>query len=387
MEIVFLSASLMIFLITCLSAADLFFGIRGMRRLSEVDPLKDREQPLVSVIIPACNEEEHIEQTIRAQLRQDYPHLEIIAINDRSSDATGAILEKLGKQYESLKILHIDDLPQGWMGKPHALQLGADAANGHYLLFTDGDILMDSTTIARAVEHMENEDLDHIALVFRNISPGWLLNSLILDSSAALLQLFRPWRARKKNSKNFIGVGAFNMVRKQVYHAVGGHKPIRMHPIDDIMLGKNIKRDGYHQEGLLGMDLVTVPWYSDIRAMVNGLMKNAMATINYRYFMLIPLLFGMVMLTIVPFWATIFLDGYSRLFFMGAILVRITAFYYGTRLLEISPWCAPGTIITPYLSVYIVLRAAWYNYRDKGIIWRGTHYSLADLKKNEPLWP
>jgi glycosyltransferase involved in cell wall biosynthesis len=387
MEIVLLSAAMLIFSITCISAADLFFGVRGMRKLSNVKPLNGPEQPLVSVILPACNEEEHIEQAIRSQLDQDYRHLEIIAVNDRSTDSTGAILEKLKEKYESLKVIHVDSLPRGWMGKAHALQLGAESADGRYLLFTDGDVSMDHSTLSRAVGYMHGGDLDHISLIFRNVSSGLLLNSLILDSGAGLLQLFRPWRARIKTSKNFIGVGAFNMVKREVYRAVGGHRSPRMHPIDDIMLGKIIKRGGYSQECLLGTDLVTVPWYADIGDMVNGLMKNAMAVINYRYSMLLPLLCVMILLNIVPFWAMIFSDGFTQLLFFAVMAIKMITFYCGTRLLNISPWCAPATIITPYISIFIVLRAAWLTYRNKGIYWRGTHYSLEELRKNEPLLP
>src|SRR6056297_2755687 len=107
MDIFFLVAAIVIFSITSLSAIDLFFGIRGMRRLSDIEPWQDGEQPLVSVIIPACNEEERIEQTVRAQLCQEYQSLEILAINDRSSDDTGAILEELGKEYETLRVVHV----------------------------------------------------------------------------------------------------------------------------------------------------------------------------------------------------------------------------------------------------------------------------------------
>jgi hypothetical protein len=193
--------------------------------------------------------------------------------------------------------------------------------------------------------------------------------------------------ARQQKSSSFIGVGAFNMVKRKSYFGVGGHESIRMHPIDDIMLGKIIKRAGCRQDCLLGMDLVTVPWYDNLGAMIDGLMKNVLAIINYRVVLLPLLLIGMVVLNILPLWGALLDDGYSRLVWQTVVLIKLGAFYCGTRLLGISGWCAPGTLVTPYISLYIAMRAAWLNYTEHGINWRGTHYSLDELRKNEPILP
>ncbi len=384
---VLISFAVMIFLATALAACDLVYGVRRMKKLSSVAPATGRYGPLVSVIVPACNEQEHIGRTIAALLQQSYHNLEILAVNDRSTDKTGALLEELQKRDARLTVLHINDLPTGWMGKAHALQTAASRAAGDYLLFTDGDVVLDSSTIARAVSHMSEQNRDHITLLFQNSTTGWLLNSYILEAGSGLLQLFRPWRAVDKTSLSFIGVGAFNLVKRTTYLAVGGHMSIRMHPVDDIMLGKIIKRHGYAQECLLGTDLVTVPWYAGIADMVNGLMKNAMAVINYRFALLIPLLAVMVLFTIIPFWAMIFSDGVARYCFGGAVIIRILLFFFGAGLINISAWCAPVALITPYITCYIMVRAAWLNFRERGIYWRGTHYSLTELRRNEPLLP
>ncbi len=381
------SIAVMVFLVTVLAACDLVYGLRRMKKLSSVAPSTGRDGPLVSVIVPACNEEEHIGRTIESLLQQSYHNLEILAVNDRSTDATGSLLDELQQKHARLTVLHINDLPAGWMGKANALQTAASRAAGDYLLFTDGDVAMDPSTIARAVSHMTKQHRDHITLLFQNSTTGLLLNSFILEAGSGLLQLFRPWRAVARTARNFIGVGAFNLVKKTTYIAIGGHMSIRMHPVDDIMLGKIIKRRGYAQECLLGTDLVTVPWYTGIGDMVNGLMKNAMAVINYRFALLVPLLAAMVLYTIIPFWALFFTEGVARYCFGGAVVVRMVLFFFGAGLINISPWCAPVAVITPYISVFIVVRAAWLNSRDHGIYWRGTHYSLTELRQNEPLLP
>jgi glycosyltransferase involved in cell wall biosynthesis len=387
MNLLILSSAVLVLLVTAISALDLFFGIRSMTRLKHISPFAKGRKPRISIIVPACNEEKNIQRAILSQLQQEYDNLEVIAINDRSTDSTGIILDTLESEHENLKVRHIQDLPEGWMGKANAMQQGALLADGEYLLFTDADIIMEESTLARAAQYMKDKSLDHLALIFKNISPGWLLNSLILESGAGLIQLFRPWRARKPKAPNFIGVGAFNMVKKETYFAVGGHEHIRMHPIDDIMLGKIIKRSGYRQECLLGIDLVAVPWYGSVGQMVDGLMKNVLAIINYRFGLLIPLLIGMIFLNILPFWAMLFTEGYTQWIWSVIVFIKLGSFYYGTRLLEITSWCTVGTLLTPYISLYIVLRAAWLNYREHGIYWRGTHYSIEKLRANEPILP
>lgn len=373
-----------IFLIVLLSLIDLGRGLRSMTKLSEIPPIADDAGRRVSVIVAACNEAAHIEPAILTLLRQDYPHLEIIAVNDRSVDDTGLILEKLRQQHpEKLQVIHVENLPPGWMGKNHALKSGAEHARGEYLLFTDADIHMEKSTISRAVGYLRRERLDHISLIFRNVSPGILLNSLILDAGTGLLQCFRPWRARSGSPRYYMGVGGFNMVRRSVYDRIGGFAAIKMHPVDDIMLGKIIKRGGYRQECLLGQDLVSVSWYGSVGQMIDGLIKNVLAVIHYRFFLVPALLAVLFLLHILPLWGLVFFSGIARLLFGLALLMKMTASYLGTRMLGISPWCALGTLISPYLIFYIYVKATWRNARDNGIYWRGTHYSLAELRRND----
>lgn len=373
--------------VTIVAALDLLLGVTSMKNLSEIKELQGSGQLRVSIIVPACNEEENIGHAMQSLLQQDYPNIEIIAINDRSTDGTGEILDNLAKTAPQLRVIHIQDLPKGWMGKPHALQQGAAAASGDYLLFTDADIVMEHTTIARALSYVEKEKIDHLCLIFRNSSPGWLLNSLILESGAGLIQLLRPWRARKSKAREYVGVGAFNMVRKDVYDKIGGHRRIPMHPIDDIMLGKLVKKAGYKQDCLLGYDLVSVPWYASVSQMVNGLQKNVLAIINYRFSLVPLLLVSIIIFNILPYWGAFLSSGISQALFLVVIAIKLSAFVVGTRMLRIPTSCALGTIFSPYISCYIILKAALCNFKDQGIYWRGTHYSLEELRKNEPLLP
>ncbi len=380
-----LSIAVVILLLHALSALDVIFGVRSMTNIKDLPPVKESKGPLVSVIIPACDEEEQIETAVSALLRQSYSNLEIIAVNDRSSDDTGLILDRLENQNHSLSVIHICELPVGWLGKTHAMHVGAAKASGSYLLFTDGDVTMAPTTISRAVQRMQTHSLDHLTLLFKNSSTNWLLNCLILDAGIGLIQLLRVWRAKDTTSRHFVGVGAFNMVSRKMYRGVGGHESFKTHPIDDIMLGKVIKRNGGTQECLLGHDMVTLPWYESVPDMVHGLMKNCLGVINYRFMLLPLLIFAMLSLHVAPLWGVLIFDGATRVVFAMILMLKMLPAILGARLLGLNGWCSLGTLISPYILVYIVHKAAWRIWRDGGIYWRSTFYPISYLKDNESI--
>ena len=162
-------------------------------------------------------EEKNIEVALKSLVTQNYKNLEIIVVNDRSTDETASILERLAPEYSNITISNISELPLGWVGKNHALYNGAKQAKGEYLLFTDADIVMDSTAIQRAVYHMQQNKLDHIAVMPEIKMPGFILNLLCVAFYAYFGLLFKPWKVKSLKSKRSIGLGAFNMMRRQAY--------------------------------------------------------------------------------------------------------------------------------------------------------------------------
>ena len=368
-----------------ISSVTIAIGIRKMEKLADMAIDHETAGPLVSIVVPACNEEDNIEKSILSFLSQDYANLEIVVVNDRSTDNTAEILNKL-KNLSPLLIVHkINDLAEGWMGKSHALSVGAALASGKYLVFTDADVVLEKTTISRAVSYMTTKQLDNLTLLFKNITPGWLLNSLILDSSLGLLFFFRPWLAKKKGSSCFVGIGAFNMMKRSVYQKVGGHKEIKMHPIDDMMLGKTIKEHGFFQDCLLAYEFVSIPWYDSVGAMVNGLEKNLFAVVHYRVVLIPLLLLAIIVASILPVWGAILGDKNVQMICFLAVAIRLATFYTALHLQGLPGWYFPGFIVTPYISCYIILKSAFVTMKRGGILWRGQHYALADLKKTRPL--
>lgn len=376
---------MLIFFVVALGAVFLAQGMKKMGRLTEI-PVDTALSPKVSIVIPVCNEEENIEATIRSLVNQEYSNLEIIIVNDRSTDGTAAILCRLQQQYPQLQVEEIERLPKGWMGKHNALQTGAHRASGDYIIFTDGDVQLEKTVIGRGVSHMEKRAVDHLSLIFTNMTPGWLLNCFILDAGMGLLLLFRPWKAKEPLSSSFMGVGAFNMVRKTVYETIEGHQSIKMHPVDDLVLGKIVKEKGYCQDCLLGEGLVTVPWYDSMREMSNGLLKNIFAVVHYRILCIPVMVAAVAAVAILPFWALLFGGLAVKVFSLLTIGVRTLLFYYALQAVKLPWFYLPGLVITPYLSCYIIVKAAWLTVVHKGIFWRGQYYQLSEIKASKPLF-
>jgi glycosyltransferase involved in cell wall biosynthesis len=384
MTILLLLAAL-ILLFNLYATLEIILGTKKLRSLKNIEPLSQQEQPKVSVIIPACNEQDTIQPALRSMLSLEYKHLEIIVINDRSTDHTGEVLRKIQKDYPELQIIEITELPEGWLGKNHALHQGAMVAKGEYFLFTDADILFAKSTLSRAMSLMVNEQKDHLVLIFKNIAKGWLLNAMMLDAAGGLFFLFKPWKVSDSKSKHFIGAGAFNLVKKSVYQEIGGHDPIKMHPIDDVMLGKIIKKKGYRQECLSGYDFLQVHWYESPRKMINGLMKNIFALYNFRVTYALAAVLIICVMTILPVWGAFFAAGLAQLFFALSALIRLASCTYGALYSGTTLGTIPFSLLTPYINIYIILKGVLTTLGNKGIDWRGTHYPLDRLKKNQPI--
>ncbi|MHB8810882.1 MAG: glycosyltransferase family 2 protein [Desulfobulbaceae bacterium] len=385
MKLLLFSLTATVFLCNLYAMAVVILGARRMRSLAAIPPLAAEQQPRVSVIVPACNEEQTIEPALRTMLALDYTPLELIVVNDRSTDRTGEVLARLQEEHPRLRVHEITALPAGWLGKTHALHQGAQMAAGDYLLFTDADIHFEKTTLARAMTLMVDEGLDHLSLIFRNIARGFLLNAMMTDAGGGLFLLFRPWLARDPQRQNFMGVGAFNLVRRSAYLAVGGHAPVRMHPIDDIMLGKVLKQAGCRQDCLNGYDFLQVRWYASPGEMIRGLMKNIFALFAFRVPLALTAVLLAGLLTVFPPWGVLLLSGWPRLLCLLTVAVRLSSFAWGLHLTGSSCGTVPFALLTPYLNIYIILRGMLTTLARDGIDWRGTHYPLAQLRQNPPI--
>lgn len=363
-------------------AVDVFIGSRKLRFLRDVPTTLPERPPRVSLIAAARNEERNIAAAVRSLLKLDYPELELILVNDRSEDHTGAILDELAREDGRLHVLHVAELPPGWLGKNHALWLGSRQARGELLLFTDADVLMHPDVLRRAVHLLENEGLDHLAATPEARMPKLLLNLFMAAFGFVFGVFTRPWKARDPKSPRHIGIGAFNLVRAAAYARVGGHRTIALRPDDDLKLGKILKKAGYRQDLAYGTGLLQVEWYESVGQLIRGLEKNVYAGTDYRLWLALGGVVFQLVGGVWPYLALFVTEGPTRLIYLAVVLLLSLLIADSARFHGFSPWYAAGFPLTSTLFAYIVLRTVILNHRQGGITWRGTFYPLDQLRAN-----
>jgi cellulose synthase/poly-beta-1,6-N-acetylglucosamine synthase-like glycosyltransferase len=365
-----------------LVALDVVTGNRSVRSLRDVPVTLPPGAPLVSVITAARNEERNIREALGSLLALDYPNVELIVVNDRSEDGTGAILAQMAAAAPRLKVVQVTDLPAGWLGKNHALWSGASRASGELLLFTDADIVMEPTVLSRAVRFFRENRLDHLAVTPRLTMPGTFLSMFGLSFVLFFSVFARPWKARDLGSRCHIGIGAFNLVRGEAYLAVGGHETIRLRPDDDMKLGKILKKGGYSADVAYGPEFLSVEWYSSVGEAIRGLEKNAFAGCDYRVsLVLLGIIFNLLG-SVFPYVAIFVTTGATRLIYGGVVMLLTLLLADCARFHGARPWHAIGFAPSAALFCWIILRTTFLNLMQGGITWRGTFYPLKELKGN-----
>lgn len=362
-------------------AQDVFRGNRRMKRLATLSAPAPSAWPRVSIVIAARNEAHTLPHALPTILALDYPDFEVIAVNDRSEDRTGDVLDQLAAANQRLKVIHVTELPEGWIGKNHALAEGATHATGDWILFTDADIHFTPGTLQRAVAYARAQTLDHLAAVPRLTERGPWLGICVNAFSVAYTCGIRPWRIPDPRSRAHGGVGAFNLVRTSTYRKLGGHVPIHLRPDDDIKLGKLMKSGGF-SELVLGDGAISVEWYANVNEMIHGLTKNSYAATDYRWWA--PPL-GVIMTAggyLWPLVAWAFVSGPAQGCYLGAVAVMLFVGCDQTRFGGGRWWY--GLFLPFGMAVvgYVVLRSMIVAHWTGGITWRGTFYPLEQLKGN-----
>lgn len=359
----------------------LIAGFRRVPCLADVEPLTDAECPRLSIIVPACNEAETVEPAMRSLLRVDYPGLEIIAVEDRSTDATGEILNRLASEDQRLRVLHLRELPAGWLGKNNALHQGAAIARGEWLLFTDADVVYAPDSLRRAVALAQGGDWDHLVAYPQMVAEGFWERAFISFFMVIFNIRFRTWDAARKNSKGYVGVGAFNMVRASVYRQLGGHVRLKMDVADDVHLGKLIKLSGYRQCLAEARERIRVRWAFGLRGVIHVLTKNAFAGHDYSWLLIARSVVGLGLVAVWP-WLGVFIGPWPTRLLCGAVLaamIGLQAFFArrgGAATVYALAWP-----LAALLFLYISIRSGVLTERQQGVYWRGTFYPLAELRR------
>lgn len=273
------------------------------------------------------------------------------------------------------------------MGKPHAMALAAEGSASEWLLFTDGDVIFDPRTIRLAIQYAERSRGDHMVLYPTLILRGMAEKMLIGFFQSVSALAGRPWKiADPSATRDYIGVGAFNLIRRNVYEALGGYSNLRMEVLEDMRLGFLVKREGYAQRVAFGKDLVRIRWAESAWGILGNLTKNMYSTFRFRSAFLLAACAGMLLLGLTPFVA---------LFFPGPAQWAGVATLTALLLLNLRYW--PLTKIAPiYLALLPVatllfvgtlLRSMILVLWRGGVLWRGTFYPLKELRRQAgPLW-
>src|SRR5437868_8083236 len=275
-------------------------------------PATPNGEPRVSIVVPARNEEEHIRETLVQLLALDYSNYEIIVVNDRSTDRTGQIMDEVAASPQAhglLKVIHISELPSGWLGKTHAMWTACQQASGEWLLFTDADVLFKPDSLRRAVAYAEAERADHVVLFPRMIMKRAGEKMMIAFFQALFVFGHRPWKVADPKARDHMGVGAFNMVRRTPYETVGTYERLRFEVVDDMKLGKVIKEAGFRQRVVLG-NLIEIRWAHGARGVVNNLTKNFFAVMSFQAWRAIGGSIAVAVLNLPPFLGVLFAPGW-----------------------------------------------------------------------------
>lgn len=353
-----------------------------IKRLKDVLPLADG-LPSVSLVAAARNEERNIERAVRSLVTLDYPGLEITLVNDRSTDRTGEILDRLAREFPQLHVVHLTQLPAGWLGKNHALHYGALQSHGEWLLFTDADVVFEPTTLRRALAYATAHQIDHLAATPDCHMPSWLLTSFAVTFAMYFSLYVRIWAVRNPRRSAHIGIGAFNLMRASVYRALSGHEAIRMRPDDDLKLGKIVKLGGYRQDVVHGTGMIGVEWYASVGETVRGLEKNAFSGTDYRVGLTAASSAISLAFNAWPFLGVFVASPPAQWLYAAVCATLLFGAWKSARGMN-APWSvALGFPLAVLLLVYIQWRTMLLNYYQDGIRWRDTHYSLAELKANK----
>ena len=345
------------------------------------DPAPETRLPTLSILVPACNEAATIEPAMKSLLALDYPCLEIVAVDDRSTDETGRILDRLAARNPRLRVVHLTTLPEGWLGKNHALQVAGEEATGDWLLFTDADVVYKRSALRRSVAYAEAHGIDHLAVSPHCESHGFWERLFLSYFSLMYSFRFRIWEVEDPRKSAYVGFGAFNLVRTTAYQRIGAHHALAMETVDDMKLGKLLKRSGARAAVLQGPDLLSVRWMIGLRGVINGLTKNAFAAYEFSPVRACGGVLGLLFSTLFPFVALCALSGPARWMSLGAVFAMLTGASAMRRTSGAN--FAFGLVypLAALLLAYIILRSAWRTYRQGGIVWRGAHYSLEELRK------
>lgn len=357
-------------------------GLRFERQgklLKRLD-LSQREESSVTVVIAALNEADTIEPCLQSLQNQTLHSIEVILINDRSTDTTGKIMQKYCDSNSSWKYVEVETLPDGWLGKTHALHQGAAISESKYLLFTDADVLFAEDCIERAVKLADDENIAHLSLGPRFIAQSKLLQAMLLYFGILILRLLKPSKMHKRKN-SYVGVGAFNLVKRKDYDELGGHKSLRLCVLDDIMLAKMFSKAGLKQKFVEAKEYLSIAWYSSVRKMIHGLQKNSFAALRYSWLKLLAIYIFNLSVHTIPYFLLFIVEGQAQLLLAAGLTSTHLLFALSAIKLGYSPLLSLLYAPAGLLLGWTQLRSGIVTTLKGSVSWRDTSYPVSTLKE------
>jgi glycosyltransferase involved in cell wall biosynthesis len=356
-------------------------GAARLPWLKNFAPAADSECPKISLIFAARDEEEKLPHALATLTEIDYPQLEIIAVDDRSTDATSHILDEFAATHSRLRVVHIAKLPPRWLGKPHALQQGYEASTGDWLLFTDADVKFKPDSLRRSISLAQQQRLDHLTLFGDVEMHGFWERTLIPFFGMAFQLAVQAHSVSDPRSRAYVGVGAFQMVKRSVYEACGTHRRLALEVVEDIKLGKIVKMGGFRSAVAIAQDAVSVRWHAGIGNLVRGVEKNFFAGAQFRTSIAFGQFLGLLMFHVLPFLGVLFGHGTVRILAAISALIPICFLMAVDKVMRVSPLYGLTLPLAAMLFAYMLMRSAFITLKQGGIIWRGTFYALDELRR------
>ncbi len=357
------------------------YGAMRLPLLKDFSPAADPECPRISMLFAARDEEEKLPAALATLVAIDYPNLDVVAVDDRSQDSTGRILDRFAAEHPRLHVVHVKDLPPGWLGKPHALQKAYEASWGEWLLFTDADVRFRPDAVRRAVTLAKQRKLSHLTLLADVEMSGFWETVLLTFFGMAFHLGNNPGGVSDPGSRAYVGVGAFQLMSRAAYETSGTHARLAMEVIDDMKLAKMIRQAGFRSGVAVSEDAVIVRWHAGLGNLIQGTTKNFFAAVGYRLPFAIMAFAGMFAVNVLPLLGLMFASGWIRALSAIAVLAALS-FHVGVDVfMRVSPLYALTYPLGALLFCYMLLRSTVVTLWQGGIVWRDTFYPLEELKR------
>lgn len=350
--------------------------------------------PLISVLIPARDEERNIRRCVEAVLAQDYPNFEALVLDDRSTDATPAILAELSKDETRLVVLFGEELPAGWAGKPHALYQAARSARGEWLCFLDADTFLAPNALSAVLAKTHETQADLYTMMTAQVMGTFWEKAVLPLVFTALSVGFSPRKVNDPRKRDAIANGQFIFIKRSVYDAIGGHAALKNQIVEDKAISERVKWNGYRLVMADGYAMARTRMYTSLPSLWEGWTKNIYLGLKDHPAMLLLGAFGAflaLMATLfMPLWPLLGLFWYANgggpaavAVLAEALLVWGALLYARARIaltMHISPWYALSTPLGAGVFAAMMLVSTWKVLSGRGVRWKGRTYDSKTIR-------